>query len=273
MNQTAAARPDQLTPAEITEKVLAGAVTRTTTPLSKQLPLAVLAGIYIGLGGLFSLLFGADPDMPFAMRKFMSGAAFSLGLSLVLVAGAELYTGATMIAAGAVDRRIRWGACLSGLARIWAGNLLGALLLVALVFASGVMKTGNLTPAVFGIAAAKLSPDWTTIMVKGILCNLLVCLGVWVGYAGRTVVDRCVGVLLPVSAFVALGFEHCIANMFFLPLAWALDASGAAPADFAAGTITLGAILKNITAATVGNTLAGMALALAYYASFGRRKA
>ena len=220
MTDNSALRPDALTPKEITEKVLGLGVTKSSMDLRTQLPLTVLAGFYIGLGGLFCTLFMSDSTLPFAVQKFMGGAVFSLGLYLVLVAGAELYTGNTMLA---------------------------------------------------GAAVGKLSADWTTIMIKGILCNLLVCLGVWVGYAGRTVVDKAVGVVLPVSAFVALGFEHCVANMYFLPLAFVLKLSGYAPEGVPLDVITIENIVKNLSAATVGNTIAGVVLVLMYWAAFRKR--
>lgn len=127
-------RPDALTTAEVLEKVLSGAVVKTSLPLGRQLPLAFLAGLYIGLGGLFATLFFSDASLSFAVQRFGAGAVFSLGLSLVLIAGAELYTGNTMIAAGAAEGRISWGATLLNWVRVWLGNALGALTLVVLVF-------------------------------------------------------------------------------------------------------------------------------------------
>ena len=249
MTDNSALRPDALTPKEITEKVLGLGVTKSSMDLRTQLPLTVLAGFYIGLGGLFCTLFMSDSTLPFAVQKFMGGAVFSLGLYLVLVAGAELYTGNTMLAGAAVDGRISWGAAVMNWVRVWLGNFVGALALVTLVYFAHVADTGP----------------------KGILCNLLVCLGVWVGYAGRTVVDKAVGVVLPVSAFVALGFEHCVANMYFLPLAFVLKLSGYAPEGVPLDVITIENIVKNLSAATVGNTIAGVVLVLMYWAAFRKR--
>ncbi len=271
MADTNTARPDALTPQEITEKVLGLSKTKTAMPWKNQLPLTFLAGLYIGLGGMFCTLFMSDVTLPFAVQKMMGGVVFSLGLSLVLIAGAELYTGNTMIAAGALDGRISWGATLGNWVRVWLGNALGALTLVALVYFSSIADTGPLARGMMTVAAGKLAPDWGTIMVKGMLCNLLVCLGVWVGYAGRTVIDKCVGVILPVSAFVALGFEHCVANMYFLPLAYVLKLAGYAPEGVNLDVITLANIAKNLSAATLGNTIAGAALAFVYYAAFKKR--
>ncbi|EJW99408.1 Formate/nitrite transporter, partial [gut metagenome] len=222
MSQQPNVSPDALTSAENTRKVLLLSQSKTAMPWRTQLPLAFLAGLYIGFGGLFCTLFASDTTLPFALQKFLSGVVFSLGLFLVLVAGAELYTGNTMIAAGASEGLISWKATLMNWVRVWLGNLLGALTLVFLVSQAHVADMGNMAYGMMSIASGKLSANWMTIFFKGILCNLLVCLGVWVGYAGRTVVDKCLGVILPVAAFVALGFEHCVANMYFLPLAFSL---------------------------------------------------
>lgn len=263
--------PDALTSAEITGKVLLLSQTKTAMPWRTQLPLAFLAGLYIGLGGLFCTLFVSDTTLPFALQKFLGGVVFSLGLFLVLVAGAELYTGNTMIAAGAREGLVSWKATVMNWVRIWLGNLLGALTLVVLVFYAHVADMGNMAYGMMSIAAGKLTPDWTTLFVKGILCNLLVCLGVWVGYAGRTVVDKCLGVILPVSAFVALGFEHCVANMYFLPLAFSLVADGYAPTGVNLDVFTTANLIKNLSAATLGNTVAGAALALIYAFAWKKR--
>lgn len=259
---------DALTPAAVTEKVLALSQSKTSLPLKQQLPLAALAGAYIGMAALFSTLSLGDAALPFAVQKILGGACFSLGLLLVVVAGAELFTGNTMIAAGAVDGRITWRATFENWVRIWLGNLLGALVLVALVYFSGAAQTPVVTKGLYAVAAGKLTASWGAVFFKGMLCNFLVCLGVWLAYAGRTVADKAAGVFLPVTAFVALGFEHCVANMFFLPMAYSLKLSGVVPEGVDAAFLTLPAILYNISAATLGNIAAGAGLALLYKAAY-----
>lgn len=262
---------DALTPAEITEKVMAASRVKASLPLTRQLPLTFLAGVYIGLGALFCSLFQGDASLGWAVQKFMAGAVFSLGLSLVLTAGAELYTGNTMMAAGALDGRISWGATLGNWVRVWLGNALGAVALAVVVYLSHAAESGTAGVGIMSVAAGKMSASWWTIFWKGVLCNLLVCLGVWMGYAGRSVTDRCVGVLLPVAAFVALGFEHCVANLFFLPMALLLKASGFAPDGVNLAAIEMSALWMNLSAATLGNTVAGAALALLYRQAYGKR--
>lgn len=260
-------KTDAFTPQEVTEKVLGLSVVKTNMPLKNQLPLAFMAGVYISLGALFSYLFSGDSSLPYAIQRFGAGAVFSLGLSLVLIAGAELYTGNTMVAGGAVDGRISWGATVGNWVRVWLGNCLGALSIVAAVYFAHVADNPHFAKAIVATAQGKLALDWGTIFVKGILCNLLVCLGVWVGYAGRTVTDKVLGVLLPVSAFVAVGFEHCVANMFFLPMAFLVYSSGGFDPALA-DVFTAANLFKNLSAATLGNTAAGVMLIIVYRAAF-----
>lgn len=264
-------RVDAFTPAEITEKVMSVAAYKASLPLARQLPLTFLAGVYIGLGGLFCALFQGDASLPYAVQKFMAGAVFSLGLSLVMTAGAELYTGNTMMVAGALDGRISWGATLMNWVRVWLGNGLGAVTLAIVVWLSHAAESGTAGVGLMTIAAGKMSAPWWAVFWKGVLCNLLVCLGVWMAYAGRSVADRCVGVLLPVAAFVALGFEHCVANLFFLPVALMLKASGFAPEGVNMEAIQMSALWVNLSAATLGNTVAGAALALLYRQAYGKK--
>ncbi len=264
---------DALTPAEITDKVLSVARVKANLPFARQLPLTFLAGVYIGLGAIFCALFQGDATLSYSVQKFMAGAVFSLGLSLVMTAGAELYTGNTMMAAGAADGRISWGETVMNWVRVWVGNGLGAVALALVVWLSHAAETGTAGVGLMTIAAGKMSAPWWTVFWKGVLCNLLVCLGVWMAYAGRSVTDRCVGVLLPVAAFVALGFEHCVANLFFLPMALLLKASGFAPEGVNLEAIQFSALWVNLSAATLGNTVAGAGLALLYRQAYGKRAA
>jgi formate transporter len=142
---------------------------------------------------------------------------------------------------------------------VYCGNLVGALGLVILVLLSHHpdMNGGRIGLSVLNTAVGKISPDAVTLFFKGVLCNLLVCLGVWLAYAGRSVADKVVGLILPISAFVAAGFEHCIANMYFLPLAWLLTETGKVPAGFDASPITIAGIIHSLIPVTLGNIVGG----------------
>ena len=143
-----------------------------------------------------------------------------------------------------------------------------ALGLVILVFFSHHldMNGGRIGLTILNTAVAKISPDVVTLFFKGILCNVLVCLGVWLAYAGRSVTDKIVGLILPVSAFVAAGFEHCVANMYFLPLAWLLVETNKVPAGFDASVVTIPGIIHNLVPVTLGNIVGGSGfVGLAYW--------
>jgi len=151
-------------------------------------------------------------------------------------------------------------AVLRNWAIVYVGNFAGAAGLVVLVLLSHhlEMNSGRIGSTVLNTAVAKISPSMMTLFVKGILCNMLVCLGVWLAYAGRSVTDKIVGLILPISAFVAAGFEHCVANMYFLSLAWLLTQTGGVPANFDASLIP--GIVHNLVPVTLGNIVGGAGL-------------
>ena len=193
--------------------------------------------------------------------------AFSLGLALVLVGGAELFTGNNLIVMAWASRKVSAATMLRNWIIVYFGNLIGSLGLVVLVFFSHHfdMNNGAIGVSVLNTAVGKIRPDVATLFFKGILCNVLVCGAVWLAYAGRSVTDKIVAIVLPVSAFVAAGFEHCVANMYFLPLAWLLIQTGHVPASFDASSITLSGIVHNLLPVTLGNIMGGAGFVGAVY--------
>lgn len=256
-----ALRPDALAPAEVEAKAEKLAVGKTQMPVAKCFVASVLAGAFIALGAMFFCTFLGDATLPFGLQRVVGGFCFCLGLVLVLCCGAELFTGNMLMVTALASRRITLGALLKNWALVWAGNLCGALAIVFIVFMAhvGDMNGGGVASVMISTAVSKVTPDWVTLFFKGILCNVLVCLAVWIGYAGRTVVDKVVGILLPIMAFVACGFEHCVANMFFLPMGFALNAAGYAT-TVATDALTVPGILYNLSAATLGNIVGGACL-------------
>ena len=168
------------------------------------------------------------PELSFATVRVVGGLVFSLGLALVLVGGAELFTGNNLIVMAWASGKVSTRTMLRNWAIVYFGNLIGSLGLVILVFLSHHldMNDGRIGLSILNTAAGKIRPDVVTLFFKGILCNVLVCAAVWLAYAGRSVTDKIVAVILPVSAFIAAGFEHCVANMYFLPLAWLMIQTG-----------------------------------------------
>ena len=250
---------DAYSPAEIQDKVEKLGVKKAHSPFLPEFMLSVVAGGSIGLGGMFFIIVLADPTLGFAFQRLLGGMVFTLGLALVMIGGAELFTGNCLIVMAWWNRQISTGEVFRNWTTVWVGNLVGALGLVFLLFMSHFadLNNGEAGKAILKLAMGKMAPDMVTIFFKGILCNVLVCLGVWLAYAGRSVSDKMAGMLLPVSAFVAAGFEHCVANMFFLPMAWVLVETGHVPAGMDVSAITALGIVHNLIPATLGNIVGG----------------
>ena len=229
--------------------------------------LAMVAGGSIGLGALYYTIVASDAALSFAVVRVLGGLTFSLGLALVIVGGAELFTGNNLIVMAWASGNVSTTEMLRNWVIVYLGNLVGALGLVFLVFFSHHldMNGGRIGLSILNTAAAKIQPDVVTLFFKGILCNLLVCLAVWLAYAGRSVTDKILALILPVSAFIAAGFEHCVANMYFLPLAWLLVQTGHAPENFDASLITMSGIVHNLIPVTLGNIVGGAGLVGAVY--------
>jgi formate/nitrite transporter len=242
--------------------------------------LAVIAGASIGLGAVYFTVVASDADLSFAVGRVMGGLVFSLGISIVLVAGAELFTGNNLIVMAWASGDVSTREMLRNWVIVYLGNLAGSLGLVVLAFYSHYtdLNGGRVGLTILNAAVMKVQPDPMTLFVRAVLCNLLVCLAIWLAFAGRSVADKLVAVVLPVSAFVAAGFEHCVANMYFLPMAWLLTQTGNVPAGFDASTITLSGIVHNLVPVTLGNIVGGAGLVGAMYwmiyrATFGKRNA
>jgi len=246
--------------------------------------LAVLAGAFISLGAMFATVATADAaNLPFGITRVVGGMVFSLGLVLVVVAGAELFTGNNLIVMAWADRRIRLGRLLRNWGIVYLGNLVGALATALLVFAAGQHEFGAGAVGLNALAVAetKSSLGWGQAVALGVLCNALVCLAVWLSYAARSVTDKVLAVLFPISAFVAAGFEHSVANMYFLPVG--LLVKHAAPDSFwsstganAADYPNLGwtnALLGNLVPVTLGNIFGGAVMVGLVYWLIYRRPA
>jgi formate transporter len=254
-------------PAEIKEAIEKVGVKKTNLPLQASFMLAIVAGGSIGLGALYYTIIASDAELSFAAARVVGGLVFSLGLALVLVGGAELFTGNNLIVMAWASRKVSTGEMLRNWVVVYFGNLVGSLGLVFLVFFSHHldMNGGRIGLSILNTAVAKIHPDIVTLFFKGILCNVLVCLAVWLAYAGRSVTDKIVALILPISAFIAAGFEHCVANMYFLPMAWLLKQTGNVPADFDTSLITLSGIVHNLVPVTLGNIVGGAGLVGAVY--------
>jgi formate/nitrite transporter len=254
-------------PAEIKEAVEKVGVKKANLPFLASFMLAIVAGGGVGFGALYYSIVASDASLSFATIRVVGGLVFTVGLALVLVGGAELFTGNNLIVMAWASGKVSTRTMLLNWTIVWFGNLFGAIGLVVLVFLSHHldMNDGRIALSVLNTAAGKIQPDVVTLFFKGILCNVLVCAAVWLAYAGRSVTDKIVAVILPVSAFIAAGFEHCVANMYFLPLAWLLIQTGHVQANFDASSVTIAGIIHNLVPVTLGNIVGGAGFVGAVY--------
>ena len=246
---------DAFSPAQIALRVEALAVAKSRLPLLSLVMLGGLAGAFIGLGSMFYVIVIADPSLGFATKRLLGGAVFSLGLFLVVVAGAELFTGNNLIVIAWAERKLTTAEVLFNWLVVCLANFAGALGLAALVFLSGHtdMNNGGLRAAYLQIGAAKTALPFLQAFFSGVMCNVLVCLAVWMTLAGRSVIDKLAAVMPPVAAFVAAGFEHSIANMYLIPMAMLLQAAAGEPVQFMG-------LARNLVPVIAGNLVGGSVL-------------
>ena len=262
---------DAFAPREIAARIEAIGVAKARLPLLSTLMLAVLAGAFIGLGALNYMLVRSDPTLGFAARQLGGGVAFSLGLILVVVAGAELFTGNNLLVMAWADRKITTAEVLRNWVLVCAGNFVGAAGLAVLVYLSGhtAMNNGLIAEQVVRIASAKCAMPLPEAFLKGVLCNLLVCMAVWMATAGRGVLDKVVAIVFPISAFVAAGFEHSIANFYLIPLGMLLQTMDGVGQALPA--ITWAGFAHNAVPVILGNLVGGAVLVgLVYHVIYQR---
>jgi formate transporter len=269
MDLTSVDRPafDALVPREMAARAEDVGVRKARLDTLSLFALAVLAGAFISLGAIFATSVSAGAgDLPFGLVRLLAGLAFSLGLILVIVGGAELFTGNTLIVMAWASGKVGSGHVLRNWSIVYVGNLAGALATVAVMFVSGQYAFGNgsIGSAALAIGNAKAGLDFVPAIALGMMCNALVCLAVWLTFSARTTTDRIVAIVPPIAAFVAAGFEHSVANMYFIPEAivirtwapvgfWAtIDATAA---DYP--NLTVEGFLANLIPVTIGNVIGG----------------
>ena len=261
---------DALLPAEIARRAEAVGAAKVEMRFDRLAVLSVVAGAFIALGGVFSTVVTAGGGIAPGLARLLGGLVFSLGLILVVVAGAELFTGNTLGVIAAANRRVRLGALLRSWLIVYVGNFVGALATTLVVYWSGLYEGvgGTVGARALDIAVVKTSVGFREAVFLGVLANALVCLGVWLSLSARSVTDKILAVAFPVTAFVAAGFEHSIANMYFIPAgifikAWApntfWETIGLTSVDVP--TVTWQDFLVgNLLPVTIGNIVGGAVL-------------
>ena len=258
---------DAFSPSEIASLVETRGVAKANAPALTTFVLAVVAGAFIALGAVLSTTVATGSSLGYGPTRWLAGVAFSLGLVLVVVAGAELFTGNNLIVMSVVAGHVPLGRLLRNWAIVYVGNALGALSVVVIATVAEWWRLGDTAVGVTALstAAAKTDLSFTAVLARGVLANALVCLAVWLATGGRSVLDKVAAIVFPVSAFVAAGFEHSIANMFFIPMGLVLRhndglvATANLPAHQLA-SLGLGGLMTNLASSTLGNVIGGSML-------------
>ena len=234
---------------DIIDSFTSAGVVKTTYPFTQLIVRAAMAGAFIALGGLLSVVASAGFADNASLQKIVSGLTFPIGLLLTVIFGSELFTGnCAVLVPGVASRRVSYKSLFTNWTLVWLGNFIGALIIVGIMgIGSGTLDNEPFASAITKIAAAKSSLAPSPAFWRAIGCNWLVCLGVWLAMCGDTLPAKALGCWIPVGAFVILGFEHCVANMFFIPAGMLLSDVG----------IDLAALMHNLIPVTIGNIVGG----------------
>ena len=251
-------------------------VGKATSPWLSVLVLGILAGAYIGFGGLLSstVTFDMAAQVGIGLTKFLAGSAFSLGLMLVVIAGAELFTGNNLMVSSVMTKNITFGTMAERWSLVYVANFIGSIVLALVFYFSGLWKTGNgaLGSAAVGIAFGKVNLGFVEALVRGIGCNWLVCLAVWMAFASRQIIGKIFAIFFPIMGFVAIGFEHCVANMYFIPTGIFLHqwAGIAGPTAFDPASLNwISFLWKNLLPVTIGNIIGGAVfVGMSYWSAY-----
>jgi formate transporter len=259
---------DSLVPPEMAKKSVEIGIKRSTIDFWSTFLLAVRGGAFIGLGAMIATVVGTGGSaLPYGVNKLLMGLVFSLGLILIIIGGAELFTGNSLMIMAVLDKKISLGKMLRNWAIVYLGNFIGGLILASLIFLTRQYTSshGELGLLALNIAEAKTSLAFWQALVLGIMCNALVCLAIWMSYSARTTTGKILAIIPPITAFVAAGFEHSIANMYYMPIALLIKYFGSpdffseigkTASDFSNLTIK-NFLVTNLIPVTIGNIIGG----------------
>lgn len=251
-------------PAEVASGYLSIGRSKVSAPLYKSFILGILAGAFIALAGIGSQV--ASATLTGSIGKVLAAAVFPAGLAMVLIAGSELFTGNCLLIMPLMKKEVKWGRTLAALGVVYLGNFIGAGLVAALVVLGGTpsLFSGTLASAIVSTASAKVSLTFIEAVARGVLCNFLVCIAVWMSFSAETVSGKIAALFFPIFLFVCCGFEHVVANMYYIP-AGLLSAE---KYGITAEALTVGAyFINNLLPVTLGNVIGGAAFVGVPYAS------
>ncbi|GAN32870.1 formate/nitrite transporter family protein [Candidatus Brocadia sinica] len=262
---------DAYSPPQIASRIDKVATAKARLSFAQTFILGILAGVYIGIGAQFATFVTCDSTLHYGLTSLIAGIVFSLGLMLVVIGGAELFTGNCLIIMGYVGKRITTRELLNNWIISFLGNLVGSLTMVCWMYKTHQWEFfHNMVGAkALLIAHTKVNLTFKTALARGVLCNAMVCLAVWLCFSGRSVADKVLSIVFPIGGFVASGFEHCVANMYFIPIGIVLRKNPdivAAAEKMAGKTLDLsqltwsGFFVNNLLPVTMGNIVGGVVL-------------
>ena len=251
-------------PAEVAKNYINTGKGKVNTPISKMFLLAIMAGAFIAIGGIASTTASVSVEQA-SVAKFLSGCVFPGGLTMVLLAGSELFTGNNLLVIPLLEKEVTLGGMLKNWVVVYLGNLVGSILIAAgVIFGHTPSLFGNkLAVSIISTAVGKCSMTFSEAFIRGILCNFLVCIAVWISFAAKDVAGKIIGLFFPIMMFVTCGFEHSVANMYYISagimakgLPQFADAATEAGIDFS--TVTVANMFgKNLLPVTIGNIIGG----------------
>jgi len=262
---------DAYAPPLIASRIDKVALVKAKLSFAQTFLLGILAGVYIAIGAQFATFVISDSNLHFGLNSMIAGIVFSLGLILVVVGGAELFTGNCLIIMGCISKRITTRGMLNNWIVSFAGNLVGSLTMVCWMSQTHQWEFfHNMVGAkALLIANTKVNLSFSAALARGVLCNAMVCLAIWLCFSGRSVADKILSIVFPIGGFVASGFEHCVANMYFIPMGVVLKKHPevvAAAEKMAGKTLDLsqltwkGFFVNNLFPVTLGNIIGGVIL-------------
>ncbi|MFC2028378.1 formate/nitrite transporter family protein [Chloroflexota bacterium] len=268
-------RIDALLPREMAQKAEELGVEKSNTPFPTLIALSVLAGAFIGLGAMLSTIAATGlSSIPYGIARIFIGLTFCLGLILVIIGGAELFTGNNLIIMAWASRKVTTWSLLKNWFVVYIGNFVGSIGTAVLVFLTKqyAINSGSVGIVALNIAAGKTNLGFFQAVMLGALCNVLVCLAIWLSFSARSTTDRILAIIFPVTAFVAASFEHSVANMYFIPFGMfikyfdpAFASSLTETIPNLAGLTWFNFVLRNLLPVTIGNIIGGGGLVAATY--------